>query len=155
MIRKLSSDQAASGVLKVDPTTIGKYARGQRMSFLQLQQQAREKCQEIWDRQLLSLSSCDDDESESENDMDSFVGDLENLLDAEEWEESNMSKNDKLDGVNGPKMRRRPYQVVTDEEVEDEAAEYAELRRLLMKGTSLQLKSFAPTQFKTFSVMNH
>ncbi|KAJ4869926.1 Transcription initiation factor TFIID subunit 1 [Raphanus sativus] len=133
MIRKLSSEQAASGLLKVDPTTIGKYARGQRMSFLQLQPQAREKCQEIWDRQLLSLSSCDDDESESENDMDSFVGDLENLLDAEEWEESNMSKNDKLDGVNGPKMRRRPYQVVTDEEVEDEAAEYAELRRLLMK----------------------
>ncbi|KAL0690634.1 hypothetical protein Bca4012_090313 [Brassica carinata] len=133
MIRKLSSEQAASGVLKVDPTTIGKYARGQRMSFLQLQQQAREKCQEIWDRQLLSLSACDDDESESENDMDSFVGDLENLLDAEEWEESNTSKNDKLDGVNGFKMRRRPYQVVTDEDVEDEAAEYAELRRLLMK----------------------
>ncbi|KAF8046085.1 hypothetical protein N665_4038s0001, partial [Sinapis alba] len=130
MIRKLSSEQAASGVLKVDPTTMGKYARGQRMSFLQLQQQAREKCQEIWDRQLLSLSSCDDDEFESENDMDSFVGDLENLLDAEEWEESNMSKNDKLDGL---KIRRRPYQVVTDEEIEDEAAEYAELRRLLMK----------------------
>ncbi|KAG2317599.1 hypothetical protein Bca52824_020721 [Brassica carinata] len=120
MIRKLSSEQAASGVLK-------------RMSFLQLQQQAREKCQEIWDRQLLSLSSCDDDESESENDMDSFVGDLENLLDAEVCEESNTSKNDKLDGVKGLKMRRRPYQVVTDEEVEDEAAEYAELRRLLMK----------------------
>ena len=67
--------------------------------------------------------------------MDSFVGDLENLLDAEEWEESNTSKNDKFDGVNGFKMRRRPYQVVTDEDVEDEAAEYAELRRLLMKGT--------------------
>ncbi|CAH8392747.1 unnamed protein product [Eruca vesicaria subsp. sativa] len=133
MIRKLSSEQAASGVLKVDSNTIGKYARGQRMSFLQLQQQAREKCQEIWDRQLLSLSSCDDDESESENDMDSFVGDLENLLDAEEWEESNTSKNDKLDGVKGLKMRRRPNQVMTDEEVEDEAAEYAELRRLLMK----------------------
>ncbi|CAE5959072.1 unnamed protein product [Arabidopsis arenosa] len=139
MIRKLSSEQAASGV-KVDPTTIGKYARGQRMSFLQMQQQAREKCQEIWDRQLLSLSAFDGDENESENeansDLDSFAGDLENLLDAEEGgegEESNMSKTDKLDGVKGLKMRRRPSQVETDEEIEDEATEYAELCRLLMQ----------------------
>ncbi|KAL1212995.1 Transcription initiation factor TFIID subunit 1 [Cardamine amara subsp. amara] len=139
MIRKLSSEQAASGV-KVDPTTIGKYARGQRMSFLQMQQQAREKCQEIWDRQVLSLSAFDGDENESENeansDLDSFAGDLENLLDAEEGgegEESNMSKNDKLDGVKGLKMRRRPSQVETDEENEDEATEYAELCRLLMQ----------------------
>jgi len=139
MIRKLSSEQAASGV-KVDPTTIGKYARGQRMSFLQMQQQAREKCQEIWDRQLLSLSAFDGDENESENeansDLDSFAGDLENLLDAEEGgegEESNISKNDKLDGVKGLKMRRRPSQVETDEEIEDEATEYAELCRLLMQ----------------------
>ncbi|KAJ0235844.1 Transcription initiation factor TFIID subunit 1 [Hirschfeldia incana] len=139
MIRKLSSEQAASGV-KVDPTTIGKYARGQRMSFLQMQQQAREKCQEIWDRQLSSLSAYDGDENESEteanSDLDSFAGDLENLLDAEEGgegEESNMSKNDKLDGVKGLKMRRRPSQVETDEENEDEATEYAELCRLLME----------------------
>ncbi|WZZ08615.1 hypothetical protein YC2023_094536 [Brassica napus] len=139
MIRKLSSEQAASGV-KVDPTTIGKYARGQRMSFLQMQQQAREKCQEIWDRQLSSLSAYDGDENESENeansDLDSFAGDLENLLDAEEGgegEESNISKNDKLDGVKGLKMRRRPSQVETDEEIEDEATEYAELCRLLMQ----------------------
>ncbi|XP_024009212.1 transcription initiation factor TFIID subunit 1 [Eutrema salsugineum] len=139
MIRKLSSEQAASGV-KVDPTTIGKYARGQRMSFLQMQQQAREKCQEIWDRQLLSLSAFDGDDNESENeansDLDSFAGDLENLLDAEEGgegEESTMSKNDKLDGVKGLKMRRRPSQVETDEEIEDEATEYAELCRLLMQ----------------------
>ncbi|KAJ4867252.1 Transcription initiation factor TFIID subunit 1 [Raphanus sativus] len=139
MIRKLSSEQAASGV-KVDPTTIGKYARGQRMSFLQMQQQAREKCQEIWDRQLSSLSAYDGDDNESENeansDLDSFAGDLENLLDAEEGgegEESNMSKNDKLDGVKGLKMRRRPSQVETDEEIEDEATEYAELCRLLMQ----------------------
>ncbi|KAL1192270.1 Transcription initiation factor TFIID subunit 1 [Cardamine amara subsp. amara] len=129
MIHKLSSEHAASGV-KVDTTTIGKYARGQRMSFLQLQQQAREKCQEIWDRQLLSLSACDGDGSESENeansDFDSFAGDLENLLDAE-GEESNVSKSEKLDGVKGLKMRRRPSQVDTDEEIEDEAVEYAEL----------------------------
>ncbi|KAL0422430.1 UNVERIFIED_CONTAM: Transcription initiation factor TFIID subunit [Sesamum latifolium] len=87
LIRKLSSEQAASGV-KVDPTTVSKFARGQRMSFLQLQQQTREKCQEIWDRQVQSLCSGDGEENESESeansDLDSFAGDLENLLDAEE-----------------------------------------------------------------------
>ncbi|KAG7577811.1 Bromodomain [Arabidopsis thaliana x Arabidopsis arenosa] len=139
MIRKLSSEQAASGG-KVDPTRIGMFARGQRMSFLQLQQQAREKCQEIWDRQRLSLSACDGDGNESENeansDLDSFVGDLENLLDIEdggEGEESYKSMNEKLDGVKGLKMRRWPSQVEKDEEIEDEAAEYAELCRLLMQ----------------------
>lgn len=141
MIRKLSSEQAASGG-KVDPTRIGMFARGQRMSFLQLQQQAREKCQEIWDRQRLSLSACDGDGNESENDansdLDYFVGDLENLLDVEdggEGEESYKSMNEKLDGVKGLKMRRWPSQVEKDEENEDEAAEYAELCRLLMQGT--------------------
>lgn len=61
------------------------------MSFLQLQQQTREKCQEIWDRQLQSLSAIDGEENESDtdanSDLDSFAGDLENLLDAEECEE--------------------------------------------------------------------
>uniref|UniRef100_A0A803KTP6 Transcription initiation factor TFIID subunit 1 n=1 Tax=Chenopodium quinoa TaxID=63459 RepID=A0A803KTP6_CHEQI len=109
LIRKLSSEQAASGV-KVDPTTISKYARGQRMSFLQLQQQTREKCQEIWDRQIQSLSAADADENESDSeansDLDSFAGDLENLLDAEEAR--------------------------LEEEMEDEAAEAAELCRIVM-----------------------
>ncbi|KAK6136246.1 hypothetical protein DH2020_030009 [Rehmannia glutinosa] len=77
LIRKLSSEQAASGV-KVDPTTVSKFARGQRMSFLQLQQQTREKCQEIWDRQVQSLCSGDGEENESESeansDLDSFAG---------------------------------------------------------------------------------
>lgn len=90
MIRKLSSEQAASGV-QVDPTTISKYAHGQRMSFLQLQQQTRGKCQEIWDRQVQSLSAGDDDDngsdSEANSDLYSFAGDLENLLHAEEFEE--------------------------------------------------------------------
>ncbi|KAI9119626.1 hypothetical protein K1719_009502 [Acacia pycnantha] len=103
MIRKLSSEQAASGV-KVDPTTISKYAHGQRMSFLQLQQQTREKCQEIWDRQVQSLSAVNGNENESDSegnsDLDSFAGDLENLLDAEECEEgTNDFKRDKADGV--------------------------------------------------------
>ncbi|PPE02912.1 hypothetical protein GOBAR_DD00072 [Gossypium barbadense] len=139
MIRKLSSEQAASGV-KVDPTTISKYARGQRMSFLQLQQQTREKCQEIWDRQIQSLSAVDGEENESDSeansDLDSFAGDLENLLDAEEFEEgeegNNNNKVDKADAVKGLKMRRRPYKAQAEEEIEDEAAEAAELCRLLM-----------------------
>ena len=108
MIRKLSSEQAAAGV-KVDPTTISKYARGQRMSFLQLQQQTREKCQEIWDRQLQSLSAFDGDENESDSeansDLDSFVEDLENLQDGEEFEEgeegSYESTHEKAEGVWG------------------------------------------------------
>ncbi|XP_057977617.1 transcription initiation factor TFIID subunit 1 isoform X2 [Malania oleifera] len=139
MIRKLSSEQAASGI-KVDPTTISKYARGQRMSFLQLQQQTREKCQEIWDRQVQSLSAFDVDENESDSeansDLDSFAGDLENLLDAEEFEEREEgncnSKKDKIDGVRGLKMRRHQSQAQAEEEIEDEAAEAAELFRMLM-----------------------
>ncbi|XP_015082118.1 transcription initiation factor TFIID subunit 1 isoform X2 [Solanum pennellii] len=139
MIRKLSSEQAASGV-KVDPTTISKYARGQRMSFLQLQQQTREKCQEIWDRQVQNLSAVDGEENESDSevnsDLDSFAGDLENLLDAEDFEDgeegSHEPKHDNADGVKGLKMRRRPFQAQVEEEIEDEAAEAAELCRMLM-----------------------
>ncbi|XP_022722053.1 transcription initiation factor TFIID subunit 1 isoform X2 [Durio zibethinus] len=147
MIRKLSSEQAASGV-KVDPTTISKYARGQRMSFLQLQQQTREKCQEIWDRQIQSLSAVDGEENESDSeansDLDSFAGDLENLLDAEECEEgeegNNDNKIDKGDGVKGLKMRRRPSKAQAQEEIDDEAAEAAELCRLLMDDDDEQKK---------------
>ncbi|GAV67130.1 ubiquitin domain-containing protein/Bromodomain domain-containing protein/TBP-binding domain-containing protein/DUF3591 domain-containing protein [Cephalotus follicularis] len=148
MIRKLSSEQAASGV-KVDPTTISKYARGQRMSYLQLQQQTREKCQEIWDRQVQYLSSIDGDDNESDSeansDLDSFAGDLENLLDAEEFEEGEEgnceSKHEKAEGVKGIKMRRRPSQAQAEEEIEDEAAEAAELCRLLMDGDDAEQKS--------------
>ncbi|CAN1821883.1 Transcription initiation factor TFIID subunit 1 [Linum perenne] len=152
LIRKLSSEQAASGV-KVDPTTISKYARGQRMSFLQLQQQTREKCQEIWDRHVQSLSAVDGDEndsdSEANSDLDSFAGDLENLLDAEECEgdESNYeSKRDKGDGVKGLKMRRHPSQTQAEEENEDEAAEAAELCRLLMDDSEAELKKKKKTK---------
>ncbi|KAK8636999.1 hypothetical protein V6N13_064431 [Hibiscus sabdariffa] len=147
MIRKLSSEQAAAGV-KVDPTTISKYARGQRMSFLQLQQQTREKCQEIWDRQIQSLSAVDGEENESDSeansDLDSFAGDLENLLDAEEFEEgeegNDDTKVDKADAVKGLKMRRCPYKAQAEEEIEDEAAEAAELCRLLMDDEDDQKK---------------
>lgn len=143
MIRELSSEQAASGV-KVDPTTISKYARGQRMSFIQLQQQTREKCQEIWDRQLQSLTAIDGDEgasdSESNSDLDSFAGDLENLLDAEEFEGDeaiNERKHDRSDVVKGLKMRRHSSTVEAEEKVQDEAAEAAELCKMLMDGIML------------------
>ncbi|KAF3439487.1 hypothetical protein FNV43_RR17765 [Rhamnella rubrinervis] len=154
MIRKLSSEQAASGV-KVDPTTISKYARGQRMSFLQLQQQTREKCQEIWDRQIQSLSAFDVYENESDfeennSDLDSFAGDLENLLDAEECEEGaegNLeSKHDKTDGSKGLKMRRRPSLAQAEEEIEDEAAEAAEFCRLLMDDDETERKKKKKTR---------
>ncbi|ONK74049.1 uncharacterized protein A4U43_C03F2260 [Asparagus officinalis] len=138
LVRKLSSEQAASGV-KVDAMTLSKFARGQRMSFLQLQQQTREKCQEIWDRQVQSLSAADgdeiDSESEANSDLDSFAGDLENLLDAEEFEEEEDdnvdSKSDKAEVVRGLKMRRVPSQAQKEEEIEDDEAEAAALRRLL------------------------
>lgn len=141
LIRKLSSEQATSAA-KSDPTTISKYARGQRMSFLQLQQQTREKCQEIWDRQVQSLGVIEGEEnefdSEANSDLDSFAGDLENLLDAEEFEEGEEgnyeSKHDNVDGVKGLKMRRRLLQAQAEEEIEDEAAEAAELCRMLMDG---------------------
>lgn len=130
--------------MKVDPTTVSKFARGQRMSFLQLQQQTREKCQEIWDRQLQSLCSADGEEHESESeansDLDSFAGDLENLLDAEEGEDGEDdnydAKRDSGDGVRGLKMRRHPFQT-QDDENEDEKAEAAELCRMLMDGNIL------------------
>ena len=112
------------------------------MSFLQLQQQSREKCQEIWDRQIQSLSAVEGDENESDSeansDLDSFAGDLENLLDAEEGEEGEEGnvemRNYKSDGVKGLKMRRHPSQARLEEEREDEAAEAAELCRMLMDG---------------------
>ncbi|KAK6916163.1 Transcription initiation factor TFIID subunit 1, histone acetyltransferase domain [Dillenia turbinata] len=153
MIRKLSSEQAATGV-KVDPTTISKYARGQRMSFLQLQQQAREKCQEIWDKQVQSLSALEGDENESDaeanSDLDSFAGDLENLLDAEECEEGDQAMNelkyDKPDGVRGLKMRRHPSQAQAEEEIEDEAAEAAELCRMLMDDDEIERRKKKKTK---------
>ncbi|XP_031489474.1 transcription initiation factor TFIID subunit 1 isoform X2 [Nymphaea colorata] len=139
MVRKLSSEQAASGI-KVDATALNKFARGQRMSFLQLQQQTREKCQEIWDRQVQSLSTTDIEElesdSEANSDLDSFAGDLENLLDAEECEDGEMgndgTKRDKPDGVRALGMRGHKSQAQAEEEIEDEAAEAAELCRMLM-----------------------
>ncbi|KAH0465864.1 hypothetical protein IEQ34_005967 [Dendrobium chrysotoxum] len=136
LVRKLSSEQAATGV-KVEAMTLSKFARGQRMSFLQLQQQTREKCQEIWDRQVQSLSATNDDENESDSeansDLDSFAGDLENLLDAEEFEEEvgNGDVVEKADVAKGLKMRRCHSFSQTEEEIEDAKAEAVFIRRLL------------------------
>ncbi|KAJ0969401.1 hypothetical protein J5N97_022278 [Dioscorea zingiberensis] len=150
MVRKLSSEQAASGV-KVDAMTLSKFARGQRMSFLQLQQQAREKCQEIWDRQVQSLTAADGEENESDSeansDLDSFAGDLENLLDAEEFEEEEGyadSKGDKVDGVRGLKMRRCPSQAQAEEEIEDDETEAAIIRKLF-DDDDAEIKKKKPT----------
>ena len=78
MVRKLSSEQAASGIM-IDEIPVSKFARGQRMSFLQLHHQAKEKCQEIWVRQVQSLSAIDGDDNGSDtyahSYLDSFDGD--------------------------------------------------------------------------------
>ncbi|KAG0629769.1 hypothetical protein M758_1G128800 [Ceratodon purpureus] len=133
MVRKLSSEQAASGV-KLGAAVLNKFARGQRMSFLQLQQQTREKCQDIWDRQVQSLSMADGDDSESDGevggDLDSFAGDLENLLEAEEGDEGG-GKKGKREGMVGLGARRRKQIAQQEEDIEDEEAEAAELRRML------------------------
>ncbi|KAL3694992.1 hypothetical protein R1sor_008643 [Riccia sorocarpa] len=135
LVRKLSSEQAASGV-KVGVAALNKFARGQRMSFMQLQQQTREKCQEIWDRQAQSLAAAEGEESESDGeangDLDSFAGDLENLLEAEEGEEGE-ERVGRKEGMRGLGARRRALQAQKEEEMEDEEAEAAELRRMLLE----------------------
>ncbi|CAM0909223.1 unnamed protein product [Alopecurus aequalis] len=138
MVRKLSSEQAASGIT-LDEIPVSKFARGQRMSFLQLQQQTKEKCQEIWDRQVQSLSAMDGDDNasdtEANSDLDSFAGDLENLLDAEEFDDEDVGtadlRSDKADGTRGHKMRRCPTQALPNEEIQDDKAEAALVKKLL------------------------
>ncbi|CAN6177364.1 unnamed protein product [Urochloa humidicola] len=146
MVRKLSSEQAASGIT-IDEIPVSKFARGQRMSFLQLQQQTREKCQEIWDRQVQSLSAIDGDDhgsdTEANSDLDSFAGDLENLLDAEEFDDEDTStadlRSDKADGMRGLKMRRCPTHAEINEEIEDDEAE-ALLAKKLLEDNSTDMK---------------
>ncbi|MCO5553715.1 hypothetical protein L7F22_007241 [Adiantum nelumboides] len=137
LVRKLSSEQAASAV-KLGASALNKFARGQRMSFLQVQQQTREKCQEIWDRQVESLSAALEENSESEGevneDLDSFAGDLENLLEAEEGDTDEVaSTRAKKEAIRGPGARRRALEAQREEDIEDEEAEAAELRRMLME----------------------
>ncbi|XP_006657187.1 transcription initiation factor TFIID subunit 1 isoform X2 [Oryza brachyantha] len=143
MVRKLSSEQAASGVT-IDEIPVSKFARGQRMSFLQLQQQTKEKCQEIWDRQIQSLSAMDGDENasdtEANSDLDSFAGDLENLLDAEEFDDEDVGntdiRSDKMDGMRGLKMRRCHTRAQINEEIQDDLEEAALVEKLLEEGDS-------------------
>uniref|UniRef100_M8BXX4 Uncharacterized protein n=1 Tax=Aegilops tauschii TaxID=37682 RepID=M8BXX4_AEGTA len=136
MVRKLSSEQAASGIM-IDEIPVSKFARGQRMSFLQLQHQAKEKCQEIWDRQFQSLSAIDGDDNgsdtEANSDFDSFAGDLENLLDAEEFDNEDVGNadlsSDKGNDMEGLKMRKFSTRVQFNEE--DDQAEAALIKKLL------------------------
>ncbi|KAL3633343.1 hypothetical protein CASFOL_022870 [Castilleja foliolosa] len=73
------------------------------------QQQTREKCQEIWERQVQSLCSGDGEENESEmeanSDLDSFAEDLENLLDAEEGEEGEEDEDESQQDAHGCKKK--------------------------------------------------
>ncbi|KAL6847303.1 hypothetical protein ACP4OV_023156 [Aristida adscensionis] len=97
-----------------------------RLSMNAAGEKIREKCQEIWDRQVRSLSAiyADDigSDTEANSDLDSFAMDLESLLDAEEFDDGDAckadSRNDKPD-----EMRRCPTQI--NEEIEDDEAEAA------------------------------
>ncbi|RCV22181.1 hypothetical protein SETIT_4G200100v2 [Setaria italica] len=143
-LRRLSMDAARELLLKfgVPEEQIDKLTRWHRIAmdvFLQLQQQTREKCQEIWDRQLQSLSAIDGDDNgsdtEANSDLDSFAGDLENLLDAEEFDDEDTStaelRSDKADGMRGLKMRRCPTHAQINEEIEDDEAEASLAKKLL------------------------
>ena len=72
------------------------------------------------------------------SDLDSFAGDLENLLDAEEFDDEDVGtadlRSDKADGTRGHKMRRCPTQAVPNEEIEDDKAEAALVKKLLEGG---------------------
>ncbi|XP_062229396.1 transcription initiation factor TFIID subunit 1-like isoform X2 [Phragmites australis] len=157
MVRKLSSEQAASGIT-IDEIPVSKFARGQRMSFLQLQQQTREKCQEIWDRQFQSLSAIDGgdngSDTEANSDLDSFAGDLENLLDAEEFDDEDTSKadlrSDKSDGMRGLKMRRCPTHAQIYEEIEDDEAEASLAKKLLEEDGNDMKKKKQPVELTNF-----
>ena len=139
LVRKLSSEQAASA----PGGELAKFARGQRVPGSQLAQQVREKCQEIWDRQAASLSSdviLEDveEDGEGEEDLDSFAGDLENLLEEDAQEEARGESRSKLKeamrGSGSASGRQRALEAQRAEELEDEEAEAAELRRMLMEG---------------------
>nr|TKW29245.1 hypothetical protein SEVIR_3G383800v2 [Setaria viridis] len=138
MVRKLSSEKAISGIT-INEIPVSKFARRNGMSFMQLQQQTREKCQEIWDRQVESLSAVDHVENgsdtEANSDLDSFAGDLENLLDAEEFDDEDTGKaglrNDKAEGMRGLIMRRCPTRTQINGEIEDDVEEVSLAKKLL------------------------
>ena len=152
LVRKLSSEKAKSGIT-IDEITVSKFARRQGMSFLQLQLQTREKCQEVWDRQVESLSAVDHVENgsdtEANGDLDSFAGDLENLLDAEEFDDEDTAKsglrNDKAEGMRGLTMRRCPTGTKINGETEDDEAE-ASLAKKLLEGVVISFFMFLLTK---------
>lgn len=127
--------------LQVDAAALSKFARGergQRMSFSQVQQQVKERCQEIWDRQAQSLSAVPEEDTDDEvvnSDLDSFAGDLENLLDFEEGEEAGDGRDSEREegGFRGGglKMRRGTSQLQTEQEIEDDKVEASVILRML------------------------
>ena len=114
LVRKLSSEQAASA----PGGELAKFARGQRVPGSQLAQQVREKCQEIWDRQAASLSS------------DVILEDAQE----EARGESRSKLKEAMRGSGSASGRQRALEAQRAEELEDEEAEAAELRRMLMEG---------------------
>ncbi|GJR38201.1 transcription initiation factor TFIID subunit 1 isoform X1 [Tanacetum coccineum] len=120
------------------------------------EQKTREKCQETWDRQVQNLSAIDGEENESDvEDLDSFAGDLENLLDAEKGNDEEESNHENLVGVKGLKMRRLPSQAQAQVEIEDEAAEGAELCRMLMDDDEAERKKKKVKSGDTMQQLNH
>ncbi|CAD6336096.1 unnamed protein product [Miscanthus lutarioriparius] len=104
MVRKLSSEQAASGItIDEIPVTIEGDDNGS--------------------------------DTEANSDLDSFAGDLENLLDAEEFDDEDTStadlRIDKADGMRGLKMRRCSSHAQINEEIEDDETEASLAKKLL------------------------
>ncbi|MQL72217.1 hypothetical protein Taro_004521 [Colocasia esculenta] len=118
---------------KTDTATLSK-----RSSYLLLLQEAKRKCQEIWELQVQSLSGAYVNEYESSpkagGDLDPLAVDLENFLDVEEFAEGkdSLEHRNEITGVNVEQlMGRHPYQVLREEENEDEKAEAALISKWL------------------------
>eukprot|EP00271_Cylindrocystis_brebissonii_P006770 TRINITY_DN1956_c0_g2_i4.p1 TRINITY_DN1956_c0_g2~~TRINITY_DN1956_c0_g2_i4.p1 ORF type:complete len:317 (-),score=89.35 TRINITY_DN1956_c0_g2_i4:1036-1986(-) len=124
MVRKLSSEHASGG--KAGTAVLSKYARGQRMSLQQLQQQAREKCQEIWEKQARSLAATEGDVKDEEE-LDNFALDLEKLMEeGEELQEAQGKGKGKEARGTGARRQKQ-----LNEDLEDEAEQAALLRKFL------------------------
>lgn len=132
MVRSLSSNGGNVGGRGGEAGGMSKFARGQRRSTMQLQQIAKQKCQEIWEKQATNLREegeefPEEEEEEEDEELDLFAGDLENLLEQQGGKMSEKDKRGEKGGLRGRRNRE-------EEEREDEEAEAAELRKLLMDG---------------------
>ncbi|MCO5592273.1 hypothetical protein L7F22_046272 [Adiantum nelumboides] len=91
-----------------------------------------------------ALEENSESEGEANEDLDSFAGDLENLLEAEEGVTDEVaSKRAKKEAIRGPGARRRALEAQREEDIEDEEAEAAELQRMLMEDVKKKKKTLA------------